>query len=86
MSMAPAITLSRTLADLYSLDGGDSKQIALLYAIPHPTQLAKSIPTSVRYGRYFSHTEAAILPLSMCLHPHRMNRFCNSMVMPVSDV
>lgn len=47
--MAPQVELSTTLADLYSLDGGKSDDVALVYAFPNPTQLAASLPESTKY-------------------------------------
>lgn len=60
--MAPLVSLSTTLASLYSLDGGDSQDIALVYALPHPTRLAASMPVSVRYGMFLSHMCTPWLP------------------------
>lgn len=48
--MAASISIDPTLASLYSLDGGDSEEIALVYAVPHPTKLAESLPVSVKYA------------------------------------
>ncbi|KAJ4394867.1 hypothetical protein N0V93_004087 [Gnomoniopsis smithogilvyi] len=48
--MAPPVSLNPTLASLYSLDGGNSDEVALIYAVPHPTKLAKSLPVSVKYA------------------------------------
>lgn len=49
-STAPAIELPTTLADLYSLDGGNSDDVALAYAFPNPTQVAASLPVSRKYA------------------------------------
>jgi hypothetical protein len=49
-STAPEIELPTTLADLYSLDGGNSDDIALAYAFPNPTQVAASLPVSRKYA------------------------------------
>lgn len=46
----PLINLDPSLASLYSLDGGNSDDIALVYAVPHPTKIAKSLPVSVKYA------------------------------------
>jgi predicted ATP-grasp superfamily ATP-dependent carboligase len=49
-STAPEIELTTTLAELYSMDGGNSDEIALAYAFPNPIQLAASLPASRRYS------------------------------------
>jgi hypothetical protein len=49
-STAPEIELPTTLADLYSLDGGNSDDVALAYAFPNPTQVAASLPLSRKYA------------------------------------
>lgn len=48
----PAIELSTTLSDLYSFDGGDAKDIALVYSVPAPSRrvLSASCPASSRYA------------------------------------
>ena len=48
--MAPQIELTTTLDQLYSLDGGNSKDIALVYAFPYQIQLAASLPVSHKYA------------------------------------
>lgn len=48
--MAPPVSIDPTLASLYSLDGGDSQDVALIYGVPHPTKLVKSLPVSVKYA------------------------------------
>ncbi|KAL9628511.1 MAG: hypothetical protein Q9164_007245, partial [Protoblastenia rupestris] len=48
--MAPQIELTTTLDELYSLDGGSSDDVALVYAFPYPTQLAASLPVSHKYA------------------------------------
>ncbi|KAF1977784.1 hypothetical protein BU23DRAFT_657239 [Bimuria novae-zelandiae CBS 107.79] len=49
-STAPEIELLTTLADLYSLDGGNSDDVALAYAFPNPTQVAASLTVSRKYA------------------------------------
>ena len=48
----PPVELSTTLSELYSLDGGDANDIALLYTIPAPSQrpLSISCPLSFKYA------------------------------------
>lgn len=49
--MAPRpVELSTTLADLYSLDGGNSDDVALVYAFPTQVSPSSSLPTSVKYA------------------------------------
>ena len=48
--MAPQVELTTTLEQLYSLDGGSSKNIALVYAFPYQIQLAASLPVSHKYA------------------------------------
>lgn len=48
--MAPPVELTTTLKELYSLDGGSSEDIALVYAFPYQTQLATSLPVSHKYA------------------------------------
>ena len=44
------IELSMTLKRLYSLDGGDSADTALIYTYPCPFPVAKSLPFSYKYA------------------------------------
>jgi len=48
----PPVELSTTLSDLYSLDGGDANDVALLYTIPAPSKRALSLscPQSLKYA------------------------------------
>jgi len=48
----PPVELSTTLSELYSLDGGDSNDVALVYCIPAPSQraLSTSCPQSKKYA------------------------------------
>ena len=48
--MAPQVELTTTLKDLYALDGGNSDDIALVYAFPNQSQLATSLPISRKYA------------------------------------
>lgn len=48
--MAPKVELTTTLHELYSLDGGSSDDVALVYAFPYQTQLAASLPVSHKYA------------------------------------
>ncbi len=48
--MAPQVELTTTLDELYSLDGGSSDDVALVYAFPYQTQLAASLPVSHKYA------------------------------------
>ncbi|MCJ1278046.1 hypothetical protein MMC21_005860 [Puttea exsequens] len=48
--MAPQVELTTTLDELYSLDGGSSNDVALVYAFPYQTQLAASLPVSHKYA------------------------------------
>lgn len=48
--MAPLVQLSKTLSELYALDGGDVNDIALVYAFPNPTRLTASLPASTKYA------------------------------------
>ncbi|KAF2268085.1 solid-state culture-specific protein-like protein [Lojkania enalia] len=50
MTTPRQVELTTTLADLYSQDGGNSDEIALVYAFPNPTQIAASLPTSHKYA------------------------------------
>jgi hypothetical protein len=65
----PPVELSTTLSDLYSLDGGDSNDISLLYTIPAPSRRALSLscPQSFKYA-YQS-------PLSTKVGPDTTARF-----------
>ncbi|KAI4113859.1 MAG: hypothetical protein LQ345_005250 [Seirophora villosa] len=67
--MAPSqVELTSTLKELYSLDGGNSDDIALVYAFPNPTQLAASLPVSHKYAYQG--------PRTMKLSRDTMARFC----------
>ncbi|ORY13586.1 solid-state culture-specific protein-like protein [Clohesyomyces aquaticus] len=48
--MSPKVELTTTLADLYSLDGGNTEDVSLVYAFPNPTQIAASLPVSHKYA------------------------------------
>lgn len=66
--MAPRpVELSTTLADLYSLDGGNSDDLALVYAFPTQVSPSSSLPTSVKYAYQG--------PRTMKLGPNTMARF-----------
>lgn len=62
------VELSSTLKELYSLDGGNSDDIALVYAFPNPAQLAASLPVSYKYAYQG--------PRTMKLSKDTMARFC----------
>ncbi|KUI61104.1 hypothetical protein VP1G_08281 [Cytospora mali] len=47
----PTVTLDRTLFDLYSLDGGNGRDVGLVMAVPPPgPQVAPSFPRPVKYA------------------------------------
>ncbi|KAI4182878.1 MAG: hypothetical protein LQ346_006457 [Caloplaca aetnensis] len=62
------VELTSTLKELYSLDGGNSDDVALVYAFPNPTQLASSLPVSHKYAYQG--------PRTMKLSKDTMARFC----------
>ncbi|KAL8764120.1 MAG: hypothetical protein Q9184_000262 [Pyrenodesmia sp. 2 TL-2023] len=67
--MVPSqVELTSTLKELYSLDGGNSDDIALVYAFPNPTQLAASLTVSHKYAYQG--------PRTMKLSRDTMARFC----------